>query len=139
MKPHLIGLPEGECLDIDATNAKYPVVTIDASPGDYLTKTAGATPFSTTGLWKDFLAELTGGDTELEDGLQMWFGLAMLPGNPHHKAHILFGDGNTGKVPFSRLSRQRWAIMREVLEHRFSPARRIHTLPNCYRSLISGW
>ena len=97
---NLIGLPEGECLDIDATNAKYPVVTIDASPGDYLTKTAGATPFSTTGLWKDFLAELTGGDVTLEDGLQTWFGLAMMPGNPHHKAHILFGDGSTGKSTF---------------------------------------
>ena len=96
-QPHLIGLPEGECLDIDATNAQAPVVTVDAGPADYITKTAGATPFGTTKLWLDFLSELTGGDTELEDGLQMWFGLAMLPGNPHHKAHILNGDGNTGK------------------------------------------
>ena len=36
----------------------------------------------------------------LEDGLQTWFGLAMMSGNPHHKAHILFGDGNTGKSTF---------------------------------------
>ena len=96
-QPHLIGLPNGECLDIDGTNAKHPVVTIDASPSDYITKSTGCSPFPPSKLWLDFLAELTGGDADLEDGLQMWFGLAMLPGNPHHKAHILNGDGNTGK------------------------------------------
>ena len=99
-QPHLIGLPDGECLDIDATNAKSPVVTVDAGPADYITKTASATPFTTTALWKDFITELTGGDIMLENGLQTWFGLAMLPGNPHHKAHILFGDGSTGKSTF---------------------------------------
>ena len=97
---HLIGLPEGECLDIDATHTKAPVMLVDAGPSDYITKSAGASTFAPTKLWKDFLAELTGGDTDLEDGLQTWFGLAMLPGNPNHRAHILFGDGNTGKSTF---------------------------------------
>ena len=101
-QPHLIGLPKGECLDIDGTNAKSPVVVIDACPSDYITKSTGVTPFEPTKLWMDFLTELTGGDMELEDGLQTWFGLAMLPGNPNHKAHILHGDGNTGKSTILR-------------------------------------
>ena len=137
---NLIGLPEGECLDIDATHTKAPIMLVDSGPADYITKSAGASPFTTTGLWKDFLAELTGGDITLEDGLQTWFGLAMMPGNPHHKAHILFGDGDTGKSTFLKTVQ---AAMGDyagvVLGHRFSPVRRIHTLLNCYPSFTSGW
>ena len=36
----------------------------------------------------------------LENALQVWTGAALLRGNDHHMAHILFGDGRTGKSTF---------------------------------------
>ena len=52
------------------------------------------------GLWADFLDTLTGGDVLMEHALKVWTAAALFDGNPHHKAHILYGDGNTGKSTF---------------------------------------
>ena len=103
--PTTIGLPSGECLFVQDKNPDSPVSQIDQIPGDYLTKRMGAgcgvrLPHKASRLWSDFIVALTGGDILVEHALQVWTAAALLPGNPHHKAHILYGDGGTGKSVF---------------------------------------
>ena len=95
-----IGLPAGECLYLTPTNPSTGVHHIDQEPEDYLTRALAATPGKTTRLWQDFLETLTGGDVLIENALKVWTAAALFDGNPHHKAHILYGDGNTGKSTY---------------------------------------
>ena len=96
----LIGLPYGGATLITPDNPKRPVHQVDADASDYLIRSMAATPKPPTQLWKDFMVSLTGEDIMLEHALQVWTAAALLPGNPHHKAHILYGDGNTGKSTY---------------------------------------
>ena len=95
-----IGLPDGECLYLTPTNPTAGVHHIDQTPEDYLTRTLAAAPSRASRLWSDFLDTLTGGDVMMEHALKVWTAAALFDGNPHHKAHILYGDGNTGKSTF---------------------------------------
>ena len=76
----------------------------------------------------------------MEHALQVWTAAALLPGNPHHKAHILYGDGGTGKSVFLKTIQ---AAMGDYAGSARSPAysraRKTYTQPNCYPSLISAW
>ena len=104
--PDLLGLPDGESLYMTPTNHKYPVHFDVQSPADYLTRCMGASPSEPTRLLTEFLGSLTGGDVEFLDGLGMWTAASMLEGNPYHKAHIMFGDGKTGKSTYLNLVRK---------------------------------
>ena len=102
--PNTLGLPKGEAVYIAPSNKTFPVHTgLEQLPTDYLTRKMAHGPKRTTRLWLDFLDSLTGGDLVLENALQVWTGAALLRGNDHHKAHILFGDGRTGKSTFLKM------------------------------------
>ena len=95
----MIGLPDAEVLYMVAHKRRN-VHTIDQYATDYLTKSMAARPGNTSSLWLDVIRDLTGGDKDYANGLQLWTADAMLPGNSQHKAHILYGDGGTGKSVF---------------------------------------
>lgn len=97
---NLLGLPDGECLYITPTNPRAGVHPATQEAADYLTRKMAAAPGRRSPLWESLVGGLTGGDTFMESALQVWMAAALLPGNVHHKAHILFGDGNTGKSTF---------------------------------------
>ena len=93
------GLPAGEMLTI-ALGDRRPTAHEDQRPEDYVTRSMAAPPIGKSDLWQRFLHDLTGGDGEMEDALQVHTAAAMFPGNEHHKAHVLYGDGNTGKSTY---------------------------------------
>ena len=97
-----IGLPDARALYITPTH-KRPVNTIDQYATDYMTQSMASGPGKTCDLWLGFIKDLTGGDGDLAEGLQVWAASAMLPGNVQHKAHILYGDGGTGKSVFLKV------------------------------------
>ena len=102
--PNMLGLPKGEAVYIAPSNKTFPVHTgLEQLPTDYLTRKMAHGPKRTTRLWLDFLDSFTGGDLVLENALQVWTGATLLLGNDHHKAHILFGDGHTGKSTFLKI------------------------------------
>ena len=90
----LVGLPNGEALDGPAL--------VDQQLEDYITKTMGARPHGRSEEWETFLDDTTGHDNELKDALQVWLASALHPGNVHHKAHLMVGDGGTGKSTLLR-------------------------------------
>ena len=96
----LIGLPEAEayCYDLEQDYDKC--FLVNQQPSDFITKSMAARPFRPTRPWLDFLESLTGGDTEVQDCLQLWTSLGLLEGNPWSKAHILYGDALTGKSTY---------------------------------------
>ena len=98
--PNIIGLPAGECFYLTPTNPTVAVHDEIQEATDFITRTMAATPTKQTDLWRDFLDAFTGGDKEVAGALQIWTASALLPNNPHHKAHVLYGDGNTGKSTF---------------------------------------
>ena len=98
--PNLLGLPNGESLYITPTNPQIAVHQFDQQATDYLTQSLAAVPTRPTALWTEFVSDLCGGDDSMAHGLQVWTAAAMIDGNPHHRAHILFGDGNTGKSTY---------------------------------------
>ncbi len=95
---NMIGLPDGEALGI----ADDLVDVIDQQLGDHILRQMAATPSGRSSLWEGFLDDLTGGDTSMKDALQVWMASALLPGNVHRRAHILYGDGHTGKSTFAK-------------------------------------
>ena len=90
----MVGLPDGEALDGH--------VLVDQQLEDYVTKTMGAGPYGRSTEWESFLDDTTGHDSELKDALQVWLASALHPGNQHHKAHLMVGDGGTGKSTLLR-------------------------------------
>ena len=95
-----LGLPTGEYLYVTPTNPEYAVHQNQQYPHEYITKALACEPRNRSHLWVDFLRETCGNDADLEEGLQVWTAAAMMPGNAENKAHIAFGDGNTGKTTF---------------------------------------
>lgn len=98
--PNIIGLPAGEYFYLTPTNPSVAVHDTIAEATDFVTKSMAATPTKQTDLWLNFLGAFTGGDKEYADALQIWTAAALLPNNAHHKAHVLYGDGNTGKSTY---------------------------------------
>ena len=98
--PNLLGLPNGESLYMTPTNPGVAVHQFDQQATDYLTLSLAAVPTRPTALWTEFVSDLCGGDDSMAHGLQVWTAAAIIDGNPHHKAHILYGDGNTGKSTY---------------------------------------
>ena len=95
-----LGLPTGEYLYVTPTNPQYAVHQNQQYPFEYITKTMACEPRGRSRLWSQFLRETCGNDVDLEEGLQVWTAAAMMPGNIESKAHIAYGDGNTGKTTF---------------------------------------
>ena len=98
--PDMLGLPDGHCLYLTPTNPKVAVHDVSQDAADYITRSFAAVPETPSRLWLDFLQTFTGGDLFLEHALQVWTAAALLAGNTHHKAHIFYGDGGTGKSTF---------------------------------------
>ena len=95
-----LGLPTGEYLYVTPTNTTTPVWQNQQYPHEYITKALACEPRGRSSLWGEFLRETCGNDVDLEEGLQVWTAAAMMPGNVESKAHIAYGDGNTGKTTF---------------------------------------
>ncbi len=102
----MLGMPDGDCLYITPENTKSPVHNLEQEATDHITQSLATSPTEPTQLWLDFLASLTGKDIMLEHALQVWTAAALLPGNRFHKAHILYGDGNTGKSTYLNVVRR---------------------------------
>ena len=98
--PQILGLPDGDCLYVVSNKGVF-VLTQELK--DYTTRSLATAPGERSELWESFLRDLTDGDAAMVDGLQLWMGAALLPGNDEHKAHILFGGGSTGKSTFMRV------------------------------------
>ena len=98
-----IGLPQCETLRITPSG---PVVDVNVDgqvPTQYITRTLAGKPGAKSQLWETFVLDLTDGDQEMADALQVWTGAAMLVGNPEHRTHLLYGDGSTGKSTFLKV------------------------------------
>ena len=95
-----IGLPDGETLYLTPKNVIMPVYHEREEPNDHITKHMAAAPGVLSIQWLQFLDELTDGDKDMVAGLQVWVGASMMPGNAESKAHVLYGDGLTGKSTF---------------------------------------
>ena len=90
----VLGTIDGMCADL-SEDMVYPSMLFD-----FTTKRTGIEPAAPTGLWLRFINEFCGYDVDLVNGLQLWAGASLFKGNDTHKAHILFGDGGTGKGVF---------------------------------------
>jgi putative DNA primase/helicase len=70
------------------------------SQSDYITKVAAVTPGGDCPLWHRFLAEITGGDKELQSFLQRVVGYALTGLTVEHALFFLYGTGANGKSVF---------------------------------------
>ena len=95
-----LGLPDAETLHVTPANPTQAVRREPESAEDYITKHMACAPGITSEKWLAFLDELTNGDKEMAQGLQLWIGAAMIPGNAESKSHVFHGDGLTGKSTF---------------------------------------
>ena len=100
----LLGLP---CGDIWFLEKGWGEPNIHRLP---ITKTTGADPAEYQGkgicksgctcLWHSFLDDVTGGDEDMEEGLQVSIGASLFGGNRDHRLNVVTGDGGTGKSVF---------------------------------------
>ncbi len=67
---------------------------------DYITKVAAVAPEGECPLWHRFLAEITGGDVELQLFLQRVVGYALTGTTVEHALFFLYGTGANGKSVF---------------------------------------
>jgi putative DNA primase/helicase len=67
---------------------------------DRMTKIARATPKGDAPRWKSFLADVTGGDTELQAYLQRVVGYCLTGSTSAHALFFLYGTGANGKSVF---------------------------------------
>ena len=99
----LMGLPNGEIWDLVRGWAlpNYRRYTV--------TKTTGADPAEYQGkrcrrycgcTWHEFLEDVTGGDLDMAEGLQISVGASLFGGNRDHRLNVVCGDGGTGKSLF---------------------------------------
>ena len=94
--------------DTDPWLLNTPGGTIDLRTGelrpntqeDYITKVAAVTPAGKCPIWLQFLAEITGGDQNLQDFLQRMFGYALTGVTTEHALFFLYGTGGNGKSVF---------------------------------------
>ena len=100
----LLGLPNGEVWELERG---YSMPNYRRLP---ITKTTGADPAEfqhgpgcksgCTCLWHSFLSDVTGGDADMEEHLQLSIGAALYGGNRDHRLNVIVGDGGTGKSVF---------------------------------------
>ncbi|MFV0920285.1 phage/plasmid primase, P4 family [Ralstonia nicotianae] len=67
---------------------------------DRMTKITTATPGGDCQTWRQFLAEVTGGDAELQAYLQRMAGYALTGSTQEHALFFLYGTGANGKSVF---------------------------------------
>ncbi|NKF87662.1 DNA primase phage/plasmid [Ralstonia solanacearum] len=67
---------------------------------DRMTKVTTATPKGDCPTWRQFLAEVTGGDAELQAYLQRMAGYALTGSTQEHALFFLYGTGANGKSVF---------------------------------------
>jgi putative DNA primase/helicase len=67
---------------------------------DRITKICTATPGGECPIWRQFLAEVTGGDAELQAYLQRMAGYALTGSTQEHALFFLYGTGANGKSVF---------------------------------------
>ncbi len=67
---------------------------------DRMTKITTATPAGDSAIWRQFLAEVTGGDAELQAYLQRMTGYALTGSTQEHALFFLYGTGANGKSVF---------------------------------------
>jgi hypothetical protein len=70
------------------------------NPLRYLTKITAAAPGGTCPLWRKFLGEITGRDTELQDFLQRIAGYSLTGSTREHASFFCYGTGGNGKGVF---------------------------------------
>jgi putative DNA primase/helicase len=72
------------------------------SPGDYITKIAGAAPDAAmpTPVWNQFPDRITGGNTELILFLRRMAGYSLTGSTQEHALFFLYGTGANGKSTF---------------------------------------
>ena len=99
----LMGLPNGDMWDLEKGWGEPNFRRLP------ITKTTGVDPTECQGetcrlfckcLWHTFLYDVTGGDWDMMEGLQLSVGASMFAGNRDHKVHLVCGDGGTGKSLF---------------------------------------
>ena len=99
----VMGLPNGDVWKLDAGSSQPNYRRLP------ITKMTGVDPAEFQGagcedgcscLWHNFLADVTGGDAEMEEHLQLSIGAALYGGNRDHRLNVVVGDGGTGKSVF---------------------------------------
>ena len=100
----VLGLPNGELWDLETGYAmpnwrRLPITkTTGVDPDEYQSKRICKS--GCTCLWHSFLDDVTGGDFDMEDGLQISVGASLFGGNRDHRLNVVCGDGGTGKSVF---------------------------------------
>ena len=108
LAPHFLGV---ELPTIPDTVPQYGVIDLAlnqfryAVPSDMLSRLAGATydPSATCPLWMTFLEQITVGDTDLADFLQLAVGYTLYGHTNEQVMFILIGSGGNGKGVFTRI------------------------------------
>ena len=77
-----IGLPDGECLHVTPMNLNSAVRREIEGAEYYLTRHLAGMPGLESPLWLQFVLDLTDGDQEMADALQVWTAASLLKGNP---------------------------------------------------------
>ena len=98
-----IGLPHCETLHVTPSGDFTSVNVAEQAPTHYITRNIAVKPGPESKLWQSFVPDICSGDQEMADALQIWTASAMLPGNPEHRTHVLYGDGATGKSTFLKV------------------------------------
>ena len=100
----LMGLPNGEIWDLKAGWAepnfrRFTVTkTTGVDPEEYQIKPICRR--NCTCYWHSFLDDVTGGDKDMAEGLQISVGASLFGGNRDHRLNVVCGDGGTGKSVF---------------------------------------
>ena len=98
----VLGLPNGEIWDLETgygtqNYRRLPITkTTAVDPAEYQSRSickGGC-------LWHRFLSDVTGGDADMEEHLQLSIGASLFGGNRDHRLNVVCGDGGTGKSLF---------------------------------------
>ena len=94
--PWLLGTPAGKInLKLGAIDA-FKLVPIE--PADYISRSTAVVPGGDCRLWRAFLTQTTGGDQDMEDFLQRWFGYVITADTSEQILVDAFGPPGTGKT-----------------------------------------
>lgn len=91
--PWLLNTPKG-VIDLHSGELR------PARPVDHMTKSAATTPFGECPMWRRFLGEVTGGDTELQFYLQRIAGYSLTGSVREQALFFAYGTGGNGKGTF---------------------------------------
>ena len=100
----LMGLPGGDVWDLERGYAmpnfrRLPITKMTGvDPAEYQSKSICQRGCKC--LWHSFLHDVTGGDLDMQEGLQISVGASLFGGNRDHRLNVLVGDGGTGKSVF---------------------------------------